>query len=330
MMTPLRRHVRTRSIAATAGVLLALTATACGGTQAAPAASENGLTTVRLGNVQLSDYAAVLLGVDQGIFERNGLNIELVDITPADLVGGLLSGQVDMNPNTGPGTVMAAGKGIPLAVVGGVSTFEAGPDGRTGSTLLVEAGSPIRTAADLEGKTVGVNLLASASEYGVRGVVDQAGGDGSDVSVIEVPFSAMGESLTADRIDAALVGDPYASLLLKTGQFEAPIGDPIEQVFGPAPRVVVTGTRDYVETNPEVVDKFRTALDESVEYADSHPDDMRAAMVEHFGTPADTVGDTGYPALESRVDAAGLDDIATILRENGALDSSADISGLTR
>lgn len=124
-MIPQRRHVRTRSIAATAGILLALTTTACGGTQSAPAASENGLTTVRLGNVQLSDYAAVLLGVDQGIFERNGLNIELVDITPADLVGGLLSGQVDMNPNTGPGVVMAAGKGIPLAVVGGVSTFQA-------------------------------------------------------------------------------------------------------------------------------------------------------------------------------------------------------------
>ncbi|MGA9873950.1 MAG: hypothetical protein WBQ44_22790 [Rhodococcus sp. (in: high G+C Gram-positive bacteria)] len=127
-----------------------------------------------------------------------------------------------------------------------------------------------------------------------------------------------------------MIGDPYASLLLRTGEFEAPVGDPIEQIFGPAPRVIITGTREYVETNPEVVEKFQAALDESVEYADSHPDDMRAAMVRHFGTPADTVADTGYPALESRIDAAGIEEIAAILQANGALDPSADVSGLTR
>ncbi|MGA9873948.1 MAG: hypothetical protein WBQ44_22780 [Rhodococcus sp. (in: high G+C Gram-positive bacteria)] len=108
-MIPQRRHVRTRSILATAGVTLALTATACGGAESAPAASENGPTTVRLGNVQLSDYAAVLLGVDQGIFERNGLNVELVDITPADLVGGR---RLDVRSGSGrPHRLDFAGRG---------------------------------------------------------------------------------------------------------------------------------------------------------------------------------------------------------------------------
>lgn len=303
-------------VGATVSMILAMGACS---SQPENAASENGRTIVRL-SWATSDLAPTLLGVDEGIFEKHDLDIKLSEAAPADLVGGLLSKKADLGANSGPGTVLAVGKDVPIVAVAGVTTFEAGTSGSSGSALLVPKASDIDSPADLEGRKVGVNVLASASEYAVRNVVAQDGGDPAKTSIVEVPFASMADTLRSGDIDAALVSEPFLGPALDSGEFEVPFGDPTANTFGDSPRLMVTATREYAETNPEVIDNFRAAVTESLQLATDSPDLLLPIFEKYYGMTKEQAELTPLNRLKADLGADDFDKINSILVEYGALE----------
>ena len=81
-----------------------------GGAQAA------GPAPVKLGIVEYTGIAPTQLGLDKGIFEKHGIDLELVPAdTPAAITAQVLSGQLDMGFATTTFLATAAAKGAPLA-----------------------------------------------------------------------------------------------------------------------------------------------------------------------------------------------------------------------
>lgn len=313
-----RRPFRTPTAAAVAAVALA--ASACGGADARQSLDENGLTTIRVGWA-LTDSAPILLGVQEGIFEEKGLKVELQESNPSDLVGALISKQLDFGPNTGSSFVLAAGKDVPVVAVAGVTTFNKGAEGSSGSLLLVPKGSSIERAADLEGKNVAVNFLASASEYGVRKLIDEDEGEGTKAKIVEVPFASMGDSLLSGDIDAAQVAEPFASQMMAAGSFEAPLGDPIEEVFGDSPRLIYTTLDTYADENSETIENFRAAVEESIQLAQDEPDLLHDIYVSYFKTTAEQAEAQALNEYKTDLTTDSFSTIIDILLEYGALDA---------
>ncbi|MDR6173662.1 NitT/TauT family transport system substrate-binding protein [Nocardioides zeae] len=303
-----------------AAVGAAVLTAACGGGSSQSTPDANGMTTIRVGYA-LTDSAPILLGVQEGIFERHGLEVELQESNPSDLVGALISKQLDFGPNIGPSFVLAAGKDVPVVAVEGVTTFNKGAEGSSGSLLLVEKGSAVESAADLDGKTIAVNFLGSASEFGVRSLIDADGGDGADATIVEVPVASMGDTLLRGDVDAAQVAEPFASQLMATGDFEAPLGDPIEQVFGDSPRLVYTTLDTYAAENAETVEKFQAAVEESVQLAEEQPDLLHDIYVEYFSTTPEQAEAQALNEFSTDLDADSFAGIVDVLVEYGALES---------
>ena len=311
-----RRGLCAAAVAAAAALVLS----ACGGGASSSAAAKDadGLTTVRV-SWFLPDAAPLLLGVDQGIFEKNGLKVELSEAAPADLVGGLLSKDYDFTPNTGLGLALAVGKNIPVVGAAALTTFEKGAEGSSGSMLLTKKGSSISRPSDLEGKRVAVNVLASASEYGVRQLIDDDGGDDTKTKIVEVPFASMGDTLLNGDIDAMEISEPYVTQLLATGKFENPVGDPIEEVFGPSPRLIMTTLGSYAKSNPDVIEKFQKSVDESIDLAQKDPDALHPIYEKYYKMDPKLAEATSLNAYKTTLEAGDFDRINEVLLQYGAI-----------
>ncbi len=288
---------------------LALALAACGGGENGDASAAGGQLTW---NYTLPDSAPVLLGIEEGIFEKHGIDLVAEEAAATDLIGALISGNVDLGVNTGPGMAVAAGQNVPVVAVSGVTTFEEGATGSSGSGLVVAEGSDITTPKDLEGRKVGVNLLKSASEFGVRQVVVDDGGDDAKVEILEVPFAAVADALASGDIDAALVAEPFLTQLVEDGA-EVPFGDPIETVFADSPRLVMTSTRQWADANPDTVDELREAVAESIELADENPDLLVPIFEKYFKMTPEVAEATRINRLQAEISPASFDTINDVL-----------------
>lgn len=68
----------------------------------------------------------------------------------------------------------------------------------------VKPDSPVKTVADLKGKTIAVNAFGGAHDLAVRTMLKKAGlTPGKDVTVVEAKFPAMNAMVTQGKVDAA-------------------------------------------------------------------------------------------------------------------------------
>ena len=137
---------------------------------------------------------------DAGVFERFGLNVNLVIIAAGTAaIGALMGGDVEILGAPGSTTMVSAAKGLPLAIIG---TF--GP----GAWKLI-AHPSITSAAELRGKTVGISRLGTTIEFATRRALVKLGlTPGKDVQILA---TGLGESskriltIMQGKIDATLV-----------------------------------------------------------------------------------------------------------------------------
>jgi len=137
---------------------------------------------------------------DAGVFERFGLNVNLVIIAAGTAaIGALMGGDVEILGAPGSTTMVSAAKGLPLAIIG---TFGPG-------TWKLIAHPSITSAAELRGKTVGISRLGTTIEFATRRALVKLGlTPGKDVQILA---TGLGESnkriltIMQGKIDATLV-----------------------------------------------------------------------------------------------------------------------------
>jgi NitT/TauT family transport system substrate-binding protein len=133
----------------------------------------------------------------------------------------------------------------------------------------VSKSSPIATAKDLEGKTLGVNALKTGAEVLVANWMAKNGADPSKVSLIETPFADMGPALQRGSVAAAAMTDPALSLGLRDNTIRI-LGD-TGVALGKYVISCWFSTRKYAQANPEVIRRFDRAIYAAQKYANTHP-----------------------------------------------------------
>lgn len=97
------------------------------------------------------------LGVQAGMFERQGLNMEPVYIAGRS-INILLSGDVQFGFTGGPQVILARISGADLITIAGLN--------RLGQMIV--AHPSIKSPADLIGKKVGIGVFGTTADYGMR------------------------------------------------------------------------------------------------------------------------------------------------------------------
>jgi ABC-type nitrate/sulfonate/bicarbonate transport system substrate-binding protein len=96
--------------------------------------------------------------------------------------------------------------------------FQDGVPGYFSTNFMVRADSPIRTAADLRGKTVATNAIGGAVDVAARAMLRRHGlEDKRDLTIVEARFPAMEAMLREGRVDAAGFVQPFYSEAMSRG-----------------------------------------------------------------------------------------------------------------
>jgi NitT/TauT family transport system substrate-binding protein len=283
-------------------------------------------TTLRVGVIPIADVAPLYLGVEQGFFEQENLTIEpqLAEggaaITPA-----VLSGDFQIGFSNTVSLLIAASKDLPVTIIsqgvlGGKTEDEAWAD------LLVLKNGPIKEPKDLEGKTIAVNTLKNVCEVTIRASLADMGVDDSTLKFTEVPFPDMNAALEAGRVDGACVVEPFVS------QGTAGKARGIDPFYvNTAPDLTVATyftSKQYAEENPEVVERFVTAMEKSLDYAQSNPDAVREILGEYTQIPPEVAQNIKLPQWRPELTVDTIERLSELSLQYGLIESQPDLNEL--
>jgi NitT/TauT family transport system substrate-binding protein len=283
-------------------------------------------TKVSVGVIPIIDVAPIYLGKQKGFFSNRGIDLTLVpEQGGAPIVKGVLAGKYQFGFSNVTSLMAAKSDGAPLkAVATGVAST--GRAGRDFSAVVVADGSPIRTAKDLAGKRIAVNTLKNLGDTTVRQSVRQAKGDPTTIQFQAMPFSEMPSALQAQQVDAAWVVEPQLSEVLTQG------GQIIASNFvDTAPDLTVamyfTGA-EVIEKDAELVKHFTEAINESLRYAGSHPEEVRATVGTY--TKINEVVRTAMilPNWPSDINRPSIERLATLGRQDGIFTKAPPLDDL--
>ena len=247
-----------------ASVVLALGVVACGDDEEAPSAGGGGgqeTVTLKVGVIPSADVAPLYVGIKQGFFEAEGLKVEpQLAEGGAAIIPSVLSGDYQFGFSNTTSLIIAASKQLPVQIVSQGVLAGTGPDDAW-DAIVVRKGADIKTAADLEGKSVAVNTLNNIGPVTINNWVERNGGDYTKIKYVEVPFPDMGAALEAGRVDAAFTVEPAFSGALAGGA--TTLFHSYEEV---APNMTVAtyfASDQYIAENKDVVERFRRAMQTS-------------------------------------------------------------------
>lgn len=325
-----KRGIRGSLIATAAASLLVLTA--CGGGDDAPeteqdAAGDSGeLTTISVGVIPIVDVAPIYLGVEEGIFEEHGLEVELTLAQGgAAIIPAIQSGDFDFGFSNITSLVIANSQGLPLQLVapGPQTTGEVGEDF---ASLVVPEDSDAESIADLEGQRVAVNTLNNINDTVLKEGMRQEGGDQDSMELVEVAFPEMGGQLESGNVDAIMAVEPFATLAKDAGAQEvySPYAEPIEDLMIAG---YFTNT-DKIENDPELVESFITAMKESQQFAEDNPDAARGILSEYTEIEPEVVEQLNMPRFPQEINRDSTERIIELSEETGLISESVDIDDL--
>ena len=241
--------------AATAFALVSATARA----QTAPG--------IRIGTDPTDTYAEPYYAQDMGFFKTAALTAEVIDLqNGAAISAAVASGAVDVGVSTVVQLAQAIGRGIPFVVIAGGAMYSSK---EPTTVLCVAKASAIKTAADLEGRTVAISALKTSSEIGVTAWVAKNGGDVAKVKLVEMPFAQMGPAIAHGTIDAGLISEPSLTIAKAVNDLRV-----LAHSFdGVSPTFLLSAwftTQSYAQKNPENVKRFVSATYEAGKWANAH------------------------------------------------------------
>jgi NitT/TauT family transport system substrate-binding protein len=308
----MRRGLAARTAAATAVLTLI---GACSSSGGGTTTDKTGTDQVKVGVIPILDVAPIYLGQQKGFFSNRKIELTLESGQGgAAIVPGVVSGQFQFGFSNITSLLIAQTKNVPIKVVanGVASTGKTGADF---GGVTVKADSPIKTAADLAGKKISVNTLKNIGDTTVRESVRKAGGDPSAINFVEMPFPNMPAALQGGQVDAAWVVEPQLSEIKAAG------GRVVAWNYvDPAPNLTVAAY--FVSTklqaeNPDLVKRFTDAINESLTYADGHPDEVRAVLGTYTKIDEKTRDALTLPKWPTQINQASVETLSKLGQQDG-------------
>lgn len=315
-----------------AGTLLTLALTGCasgsisGGADDTAAAASSGnseLRDVTIGLFPSSAVGAIQLGINKGYFEAEGINLELLlGQGSAAQLPSLSSGSLDFMLASPTTPLIATAQGLDLKIVSGYAhnRTEIVEDS---VAVMVGPDSGIKSARDLEGKTVSINALGSIGEIGIKEAVELDGGDPSAVTFVQLGFNEVGAQLESGQIDAGMAGPPFLQQIVADGG--GVISDFIQEAELGGAELVIASSGALTREDPELIASFVAALEQALTYAEEHQDEVRALLPEVLGTSPEAAEKTEFIAWDAELDVDALEQFSILMEKHGVVENLPDV-----
>jgi NitT/TauT family transport system substrate-binding protein len=242
------------------------------------------LLPLNLGVMASDGTSEGFYAADMGFFKAAGLDVKLTVMNNgAALTSAMMAGDLDVAISSVGVVAMAHEHNLPMRFVAPSAIYAGPPDA---TVLMVPKDSTAKTGADLNNQIVAINGLKDLTQFTTAAWIDKNGGDVKTIKFAEIPFSEMAVALQNHRVAAALMVEPF---------IEA--AKPVARVLGGAagavaPRYLTMGwfaTDGWAQKNPETIRRFRAAIQKTAVWANAHPTETAAILLQHTKLSEDVV-----------------------------------------
>jgi NitT/TauT family transport system substrate-binding protein len=249
---------------------------------------------------QSIQYLPLYIAIDEGIFAKNGLNVQKVTAgSGASAVAAVIGGHADFSLQDPMTAVLADKKGASVVnvamVVNGVPVWVIAPPSSSASTIK-----------DLAGKNISAALPPSTSTYLLERLLKQD--KLSSVSMDTVLIGTELAPVAAGRAAAAALYEPQAEEGIAQGYkivYSFASHYPGGYAFSDMDTLAST-----IKNNPQMVQSFVTSINQAEALIQQSPSTARAVAEKEFPTLSKTVVDTAVNRLISNHIYAQTTDIS--------------------
>lgn len=235
----------------------------------------NDLTTIRLAEVTHSVfYAPMYVAIENGYFEEEGIEIDLILTSGADKVSAaVLSDTVDVGfAGTESSIYVYAGKESDYLV-----TF-AGLTKRDGQFILARDCSSEFELNDLYGKEILVGRAGGMPAVNFLNAMKNAGMDVSKINVnYSIDFASLSGSFIGGIGDYVNLFEPTATTVVNVS--DACIVDSIGRLSGEVPYTAFYARKSYLEENEELLRGFTRAIAKGLEFVLNNDSETTANVI---------------------------------------------------
>lgn len=299
------------------GIVISMAAIAgCGsGVPAAAHATAVEKPDLTVGVIQSVTAGGLYVAAERGYFKAAGLTVRIVPIQGAgQAMPLLLNGTLDITYGNLVSYLSAESHGAAaLRVL--AEGYVAGP---RGFQVVALPGAHITSVPGLRGKLIGVNATSDVSQLVIDAALAARQVPVSSVRFTVIPFPDMATALSAHRIDAAWLTEPYLT------QARAALGaEPVlDSDQGTTQNFPIAGagtTRWWAQRYPNTAAAFVRALDRGQAYADANRAALQQALLRYTKISSHLVTLISVGEYPVSTDPAQLQRIADLMYTDGLL-----------
>ena len=179
---------------------------------ALPASSQEKRTKVRISNAGLTITALPLLAArDWGTFKTNGLDVEIIVMSPPLGAAAMAQGDIDYVAGVGPASVAATLTGLPSRAIWFSSDR---------ISYWIQAAPQFKTLQDLKGKKIALSGGVGGTNHVALSIaLEKSGFNPKDYTMVAIPGQQIQilYSLESGFVDAALMSPPHIFAAAKKG-----------------------------------------------------------------------------------------------------------------
>lgn len=290
---------------------------------AIPALAE---TKIAIGTPPIAEVEAAFVAKDEGLFDKNGLNVEFLPTgSNQTLVAALVAGSHQIVAVSPTVLLQAVDSGIDLVVVANCGVTA--PRTARNVGLAVREGVAIDKPEDLVGKKVGTPSIGGTLDILFRQWLKQKNVSDKSITFIEVPIPNTADVLKGGTIDAIIAGQPSLGRAVSQSNGKVAFHF-MSELPADLPYTTFVATRDWAKANAATIASFRTAFAQAADFIGKNPDKTREIVSKYTRLPVEVLSKIELPECKPVPTVAALDYLEKAMQDGGMLSSKIDTAGL--
>jgi NitT/TauT family transport system substrate-binding protein len=227
-----------------------------------------------------ADFAPAFIAKDAGIFEKHGLDVTLTNLATTSLgPPALMAGSLQLASSSPPLLLLANDGGMDLVAVAGVAAMD---EKHPRSSLITRTGFTATKAQDFIGKKVARPGINSAIDLVLKKWLLDHGVALNQVTLVETPFTQMGDLLKAGQIDAAFELEPLRTRIIESGTAQKSV-DIFTETKPHILASMYASSRSWAESHRDALKAFHASLQDAMVFVHDHPDEALTIQKKYVG-----------------------------------------------
>lgn len=320
---PTRAHVLRRAAALVACALTISVSAGCsllpgGGGGAATDIERN---TLRIGVMPVVDVAPLRIAIDQKLFDKAGLQIQLVPQTSEGEGIKQLDTTLDITWASHVNLFRTVAEGTQLQLQG--EAYQAGPN----TMALVTIDPAYSGPSSFQSPIIAVNNVADVGALTTKAVLDTAGIEKQRVTLKEFPFDQMVTAMQSKTVNAAWMVEPYIT------KAQRDIGARIvtDTAIGPTKDFPMSGyasSKKFADGNPKTLALFRSVLREAQQAASNNKLTVQEVLSSYVDVDQQTAALVSVGTFPLSLNPIRLQRVADMMDTEDVLPGRLDVQQL--